>query len=68
MGRETYDFELELVYATPKAILVTDGISEQWLPRSQIFCASHTDIDDIEPGGALTVFMQEWLARKKGFV
>jgi len=45
---------------TENAILLSDGVSEDWLPRSQI------KIRKLSNG--YEVIMPEWLAKKKGFI
>ena len=53
--------DLEEKHATDRAILVTDGEEEYWLPWSQI---------EVEPGdkGLINVKMPRWLAEEKGMV
>lgn len=45
---------------TADAILLSDGISEEWLPMSQI------EIRELSNG--VEVIMPEWLAKKNGFI
>ena len=53
--------DLEEKRETEKAILVTDGEKEYWLPKSQV---------EVEPGdrGLINVSMPRWLAEDKGLV
>ena len=50
----------DLKHDTEDAILLSDGVSEVWLPRSQI------EIRQLSNG--IEVKMPEWLAKKKGFI
>jgi len=50
----------DIKHDTEDAILLSDGVSEEWLPRSQI------EIRKLANGYA--VIMHEWLAKKKGFI
>lgn len=50
-----------IVHETDKAVLLDDGVTTQWLPRSKV---------DVEPISEqfVEVFMPEWLAKEKGYV
>ena len=50
----------DIITDTEDAILLSDGVSEHWLPRSQI------KIRKLSNG--YEVIMPEWLAKKKGFI
>ena len=67
MTRETYNFVMDVKFGTPKAILVTDGVEDYWLPRSQVF-SPDMETDNIEAGDRITIFIEEWLAREKGLI
>ena len=54
---------LEIKRETDAAFLVTDGVSEEWLPKSQI----ELDQDGGE-GDTVIITMPEWLATTKGFI
>ena len=49
----------EIVKQTDKAILFSDGIMEEWIPKSQII-----EINDLE-GSFVEITIPEWLAQKK---
>lgn len=62
MGRtETVVLTLEVLRQTAKAILVTDGDIEVWLPKSQL-----EEWPAVGKTGEIEV--PEWLAEKKGLV
>lgn len=53
---------VEVVAQTAKAWLVTDGVQQVWIPRSQIhdYCE--------EKGKITSIFITEWLATEKGLI
>lgn len=53
---------IEVKTRTQKALLVTDGQVECWIPRSQI---SDYVGDEDSPE---TIFISEWLANEKGLI
>ena len=58
------EIEVEIKVKTQKAVLVSDGKTEVWIPLSQI-----TDYtDEIEVGESITIFISEWLATEKGLL
>jgi len=67
MGRETYNFTLDVQAVTDKAINVTDGSEGQWLPKSQVECLTKP-LEHIEEGDVIHIMIQEWLAKQKGFI
>ena len=58
-GEETAELDFEVKHETENAWLVTDGIKEDWLPKS-------IAIRDENDQGRFTVPV--WWAEKKGFV
>ena len=47
---------------TEKALLIHDGVSTVWIPKSQIS-------DECEEDGKITsIFISEWLAKEKGLI
>lgn len=49
--------------STLKAVLFSDGISEQWLPLSKI------KLGDEDPKtGIVAIFMPKWLAKEKKYI
>jgi hypothetical protein len=56
------EIAVEVVAETPKALLVTDGDKQVWIPRSQIhdYCE--------EKGKVTSIFITEWLATEKGLI
>ena len=56
------EIEVQVRYATEKALLVYDGKREVWIPRSAI-------TDQCEEGGQITsIFISEWLATQSGLI
>lgn len=56
------EIAVEIKARTPKALLVSDGVTECWIPRSQI---SDYSGDEESPE---TIFISEWLAGEKGLI
>jgi len=54
------EIAVEIVARTEKALLVNNGITECWVPRSQI---SDYSGDEDSPE---TIFLPEWFADKNG--
>lgn len=50
-----------IVAETEKAILLEDGTSQQWLPKSKVHVEPLKD-------DLVTVYLPEWLAKEKGYV
>lgn len=57
------EIEVEVRAETPKALLVFDGKTEAWVPKSQIL-----DQCENEMGTITSIFISEWLATEKGLV
>lgn len=60
--RKTVEIFVEIKRRAQKAVLVSDGAVEVWLPLSLI---------DIEPGNKYnqaTITLPEWLAKEKGVI
>jgi hypothetical protein len=56
------EIAVEVRVETPKALLVFDGKTEVWIPKSQIN-------DQCEEKGKITsIFITEWLATQKGLI
>lgn len=55
-----YEIAAKVIRETSKAVLADDGTRQEWLPKSKI---------TIEPdkGGAVAIYMPEWLAKRAGF-
>jgi len=56
------EIAIEVRARTDKALLVSDGTIECWIPRSQI---SDYVGDEDSPE---TIFISEWLANEKGLI
>jgi hypothetical protein len=56
------EIAIEVRARTPKALLVFDGKTESWIPRSQISDYSG------EEDSPETIFISEWLASEKGLI
>ena len=61
MKKELYDISVELVHETPKAWRVSDGKSEEWIPKSQAELSREND-------GTYTLTAPDWLLKAKGFI
>lgn len=57
------EIEVEIHAETPKALLVFDGKTEVWVPKSQIRDQCENDM-----GTITSIFISEWLATEKGLV
>lgn len=53
----------KVIRSTVRAILFSDGVSEQWLPLSKIRLG-----DEDPKSGVLPVFLPEWLAKEKKYI
>ncbi|RLA93083.1 MAG: hypothetical protein DRG83_21515 [Deltaproteobacteria bacterium] len=63
MDKQTIELSGVIVRETALAILFSDGIVEEWLPKSQI------EIGDPDPkSGLVEIECPEWLAENKGFI
>lgn len=62
MSREEVEIAVEVRRETTAALLVFDGKTECWIPKSQISDQSETD------GKIETIFIPEWLANEKGLI
>lgn len=49
---------------TPKAVLVSDTVTEDWIPLSQI---ENWDSEEMAAGSEVVLDVPEWLAIEKGF-
>ena len=67
MGRETYDFYVEVTGVTSKAIQILEYPENQWLPKSQVECLDK-NLAEVEEGNKVRIMIQEWLAREKGMI
>lgn len=63
MRSDLYDITVQLKHETPKAILVTDGVTEDWLAKDLIEYVPHTS-----RRGWYEVTAPEWLLKEKGFI
>ena len=57
------ELELQQVAETPKALLMSDGTTEAWIPKSQL-----EDEPELLSTGLTQVVIPEWLAEVKGFI
>ena len=62
MEKNLVEFYGELKNETDAACLVSDGVNEFWLPKSQIREQRQVKGDDCE------FVVTEWIAKKKGIV
>jgi len=57
------EIAVEVRRETEKAMLIYDGKSEAWVPKSQI-----TDQSEKNDGTIESIFVPEWLALEKGLI
>ena len=62
-GDRDIEIAVEVRAETAKAILVFDGKTEVWIPRSQI-----RDQCENELGKITSIFLTEWMATQKGLL
>jgi len=60
--RRTVEIYVEIKRRAARAVLVSDGVSEVWLPTSLI------DIDPANKYNQASITMPEWLAKEKGLI
>lgn len=60
------EIDVEIRYETEHALLVFDGKTEAWIPKSQVSdeCVESKNGKDV----ITSIFIPEWLATKKGLV
>jgi len=58
---------LEIVAVTDRALLVTDGNRECWLPKSKVEC-DRPAVEDLKKGDEVELFVPQWLLEKEGLV
>ena len=63
--QEQVEISVEYRHQTKKAILVSDGDDEVWIPKSLI---SDWSDDDPEQGDVIVISIPEWFATKEGLV
>ncbi len=61
--REIIEIAVEVRHETDAALLVFDGKTEAWIPKSSVSDQSERDDGSIE-----TIFIPEWLATEKGLL
>ena len=57
------EFEIEIIRETDKAILISDGTAQEWIPKSQL-----EDDPDRRNNGLYLIIIPEWLAIDKGLI
>ncbi len=62
-NQPTVDIFCTVEASTEDAILIDDGDTQAWIPRSQI-----QDQDGEEEDGHITIYIPEWLATAEGLV
>lgn len=63
-SNETFWFSGTVKHDTGKAVLLTDGVEDYWIPHSQIIDSD----DDLKPGETVEIEVPLWLAEEKGIV
>lgn len=64
MGTKDIEIEVEVRVNTAKALLVFNGTTECWIPKSQI--TDFTGSGDAPDMSTTSIFISEWLATEKG--
>lgn len=59
------DITLEVLAKSDRALLLTDGDVEEWIPVSQI---DEVDVDYISKGDTLPFAIKRWILEDKGFI
>jgi hypothetical protein len=62
MNREQFTFCAEIKWETENAYLLTDGVNEFWIPKSQVTEKEHISGSDYE------ITIPEWLAIDKEII
>lgn len=57
------ELDVQLVAKSGKAMLVSDGVVEEWVPLSQM-----EDEPELLDNGLTKIYIPEWLALEKGFI
>ena len=57
------EFEIEIIRETDKAILISDGMAQEWIPKSQL-----EDDPEKQANGLYFIIIPEWLAIDKGLI
>ena len=60
------ELDLEVLHMTGDALFLSDGVVEEWVPRTLVNEGSELGADDIDK--TMTIELEEWMAIKKGFV
>ena len=60
------EYLFEKIAETDRAILVSDGDVECWLPKSQIEIPE--DCEDAEKGDMITIYIPDWLAKENELI
>ena len=61
MMKEFIEIDAKVICETEAAILIDDGDTREWIPKSQL-----EDWPEVEKTG--TVLIAEWIAAEKGFI
>ena len=67
-GSETVEVDVELVYRTDDAVLLSEGQVEGWIPKSLVVEPDREEMDDMELGTWFKVKIPEWKAVEVEFV
>jgi len=57
--------EVVIVAITDRAVLINDGTSETWVPKSLI---DEDDVDDLVQGSYQEINVQDWFLEKEGIL
>jgi len=65
-SKDLHEFCVEYMLKTRLAILVNDGTSSQWIPKSLIEDYDEADFEDL--GSFVTIRIPEWKAVQIGYI
>jgi hypothetical protein len=70
MNNNSERIEIGCIYKSmsPQAVLIDDGARTAWIPISTMTVRDIDKVQLAEPGDSLTLFIPEWLAKKKGLI
>ena len=62
MDKDLVEIQVDIIHDTDAAYLVSDGITEGWIPKSQV------EEPEFTQSGMAVFEIPEWLAIEKGFI
>ena len=61
----TVELSVEYVHETDRAVLISNGSSETWIPKSQLVAF---DVHCYSRGEAIQITVSEWFATQEGLI